>query len=201
MRTRPGLLESANNMIGRRVAGWCHLAPGADHTLITKREIARLSVFSGNAFIEVKAGGSKDVIGFILLAAGAIEVSPLFELAGFVRDPGEAAAFDAAEVDVEEPVARCRDYRGAANVADDFERSCVAAGLHMLEAAAAHGFDRGGDVLDLGLLQVLHLHADRGEPAGHRTVITKCLIDAWAAIQPAAHGHKFIGGGLCTLLA
>src|SRR5215475_7582106 len=115
----PGFLEFAHLMIGRRVTGWCHLAPGADYTLITKREIARLSVLSGNAFIEVKAGGSKDVIGFILLAAGAIEVSPLFELAGFVRDPGEPAAFNAAEVDVEEPVARCRDHRGAANIADN----------------------------------------------------------------------------------
>ena len=105
MRTRPGLPESANNMIGRRVAGWCHLAPGADHTLITKREIARLSVFSGNAFIEVKAGGSKDVIGFILLAASAIEIPPLIELAGLVCDPGEAAAFDAAEVGIKELVA------------------------------------------------------------------------------------------------
>src|SRR6516164_8524071 len=201
MRTRPGLPESANNMIGRRVAGWCHLAPGADYALITKREIARLSVLSGNAFIEVKAGGSKDVIGFILFAAGAIEVSPLFELTGFVRDPGEPAAFNAAEVDVEEPVARCRDHRGAADVADDLQRSRVAAGLHVLETAGAYRIDRAGDVLDLGLLQILYLHADRGESARHCAVISEGMIDAWAAVQPTSHGHEFIGGGLRTLLA
>src|SRR5262249_13215203 len=201
MRTRPDLLESANNLIGRRVGGWCDLAPGADHTLITKREIARLSVFSGNAFIEVKAGGSKDVIGFILLAAGAIEVSPLFELAGFVRDPGEAAAFDAAEVNIEKPVARRRNHRAATDVADDLQRSCVAAGLQVLEAAGSHCSDCGGNILALGLFQVLYLYADRGEAARHGAVVAKALIDARAAIEPAAHCHEFIGGGLCAFLA
>src|SRR5215471_3555943 len=201
MRARPGFLESANDMIGRRVAGWRHLAPGADHTLITKCEIASLSVFSGDTFIEVEAGGSKDVIGFIFFAAGTIEVSPLFELAGFVCDPSEAAAFDAAQVNVEELVSRRGDHRGTADVADDFERSRVAARPHVCKVARAYGVDRGGDVFDLGLLQVLQLYADRGESSRHCAVIAEALIDARPAVEPPTHGHEFNGGGLSAFLA